>query len=53
VGVADHDITLHFKDLAFPANLEWSGLQLEWGGRPETVTELQPGQGETEKEKQK
>jgi hypothetical protein len=53
MGIAYDDVTLHFQGIAFPPHLERSGLHQEWRGRPETVTELEPDQGEAEEKEEK
>jgi hypothetical protein len=52
MGIADEDVTLHLQGIAFPPDLEGSGLQLEWRGRPETVTQLQPDQEKAEQKEE-
>jgi hypothetical protein len=52
MGITDDDVSLHLQGMGYPPHLERSGLHLEWRRRPETVTELQPEQGEAEEKEQ-
>jgi hypothetical protein len=53
MGIANDDLPLHLQAIAFPPHLERFGLQLEWRGRTETVTKLQPQQDKSEDKEQK